>query len=29
MLETAYNIEKKNETGSDTDHMKSAEGEKT
>jgi len=28
MLETVYKFEKKNETGSDTDHMKSASGQR-
>jgi len=28
MLGTAYKIEKKNETGADTDHMKSASGQR-
>jgi len=28
MLETVYKIEKKNETGSDTDHMKRASGQR-
>jgi len=28
MLETVYNIERKSETGSDTDHMKSASGQR-
>ena len=28
MLETVYKIERKNETGSDTDHMKSASGQR-